>query len=788
MKKKLIFKIARIELYNLFYSPIAWLLLIVFLIQTGVAYTGMVETILMRQNMGGQAQRGVRFITGIVFTSDAGVFNTVVSRLYLFIPLLTMGLMSREVNSGTIKLLYSSPVTVRQIVLGKFLAMMGYNLLLLGVVWIFIITALFNIPAMDIGLALSGLVGVYFLLGAFSAIGLFLSSLTAYQVVAAIGTLVVLGALSWVGTLWQEYDFFRDLTYFLSINGRTSHMINGLITTKDVIYFLVIICFFLGASVFKLDDARAYRPLWNKVGRYVVLLVAGLAVGYVTSRPRFIGYWDATANKTNTLTPNARQIIGEMRDTPLVVTTYVNLLDKNIWLALPKERNNDLAIWEPYLRFKPDISFRYVYYYDSTGPDMFKYYPGLDLRGLAEKIAKTAKVSLQRFETPEQIHREIDLRQEKNRLTMQLNYKRRTTFLRVYDDLMRWPGETEVSAAFKRLLQARLPKIGFVDGEGERSIGKAGDKQYKVLTNDVSFRYSLVNQGFDVETVSLEDGKVPADIAALVIADPRAPYDSLELATLRQYIDRGGNLLVAAEPAHAAFLAPVLQPLGIHILPGALVEPSKDFAPDLVMPYLTRTADGLLPDIGKSRRDSIAVSMPAAAALSYDKDKGFEVEPLLAMDSNRSWNRLLPIPDALAVLPVSNTMMEHDRHPVYSDNISFSAADGDTHGAFPTALSLTRVVNGQQQRIAVIGDADFMSNTELSRQFPRHSNFVFATGLYSWLTGGAFPIDTSRPDSKDRRMNLTDGGLDALKILFEFVLPGLLLIFASVLLVRRKRK
>jgi ABC-2 type transport system permease protein len=120
--------------------------------------------------------------------------------------------------------------------------------------------------------------------------------------------------------------------------------------------------------------------------------------------------------------------------------------------------------------------------------------------------------------------------------------------------------------------------------------------------------------------------------------------------------------------------------------------------------------------------------------------------------------------------------------------VSFLAADGDVRGPIPTVLSLSRKVNGKEQRIIVAGDADFMSNAELNRFNLRTANFVFNTALFSWLSNGEFPIDTSRPDAKDKRVNVTADQVDLLKILFIWVLPGILLAFAAILLIRRKRR
>ena len=73
----------------------------------------------------------------------------------------------------------------------------------------------FSIVNFDWPPVLVALLGLYLLICAYSAIGLFMSSLTNYQVVAALGTLAVLAVLQFIGTFGQEYDFVREITYCL---------------------------------------------------------------------------------------------------------------------------------------------------------------------------------------------------------------------------------------------------------------------------------------------------------------------------------------------------------------------------------------------------------------------------------------------------------------------------------------------------------------------------------------------------------------------------------------------
>ncbi len=414
-------------------------------------------------------------------------------------------------------------------------------------------------------------------------------------------------------------------------------------------------------------------------------------------------------------------------------------------------------------------------------------YKGKDLKGVAEMSAKNYKLSLSDFRTPAEIHRIIDLKPEHNRFVMFLKYKDRSTFLRIFDDMTVFPGETEVSAAFKRLQLAKIPKIAFLTGDLERNINKMGEREYKALTNLKTFRYALINQGFDVDTLSLDTRitadtrttsdtanssvtrNIPDDISTLVIADPKTALSPATLAKVLQYIARGGNIMILGEPGKQSLLDPILKPLGVSLMEGTIAEPSAELAPDLVQAYMTPMAGSFSKSAALKRADSVVVSMPGATGLAYNTNNGFDVQPLLLTDGKKSW-------------------LKKGRLVADSAAVGFSVADGDLKGTFPTAIAMTRKVGGKEQRIVITGDADFMSNNELQRSTITTANFFFNAGLFSWLSNGEFPIDTSRPDAKDKRVNVTSDQVARLKIFFVWVLPALLVAFATILLIRRKRK
>ena len=190
-----------------------------------------------------------------------------------------------------------------------------------------------------------------------------MSSLTTYQVVAAVGTLIILAILNFVGSIGQEYDLIRELTYWLSINGRTIDMLNGVIRSEDVIYFVVVVTLFLTFTTFKLTSDRCTISRFRQAISYLGFFVAAMAIGYFTSRPGMIKVWDTTRTRLNSLTENSQHVLAKLTG-PVTITNYVNLLDNKSYRYLPIMKKANETIFEPYCLAKPDLQVKYVYYYD----------------------------------------------------------------------------------------------------------------------------------------------------------------------------------------------------------------------------------------------------------------------------------------------------------------------------------------------------------------------------------------------------------------------------------------
>ena len=747
MKK--IFKIAKLELSILFYSPVAWLAIAIFMVQNGIGFFGMLGSYQEALSMGNKIDN----LTFALFPDLNGLFDSVVQNLYLYIPLITMGLMSRELHSGSIKLLLSSPVKIREIVLGKYLSMVGYAGILIIILCLYAVAGSLIIRNPDIKLIVSGLTGIFLLTCTYAAIGLFMSSLTAYQVVAAISTLAVLAALKFVGSVGQDIDFIRDLTYFLSISGRAEDMLKGLITTRDILYFVIIIALFLSLCIIRRKNSRESKSPLVNISRYAALICFALFFGYLSSRPTMIGYLDMTRTKSRTLTTASQEIAAGIKG-ELEITTYVNLLDQRVYFGLPQSRNSDLAQFEKFQRFIPGIKMSYIYYYDVTdlkNNSNMTYQgdlTGLSTKQIAEKVADNMGLNIDMFMPPAKIRKLIDLSGENNSLVRILRYNGRESKIRFYDGVDQFASEREIAAAIKRLLVS-VPQVAFITGHNERSIEKTGDRNYEFMSSMKRNRKSLLNQGFDVLELDLSKEEIPAGLSALVLADPSEALSLVEQKRIADYVTAGGNILVTTEPGRATLINPVLQKFGVQLLDGTLVEASKNDSPNLIF---GRAAGG-----GK-------IAMPGAGALAFKESGGFKADTLVK--SNKAgW---------LTTGLVDETKTDIIYHP----------ETGDKKADFPIALALNRNIAQKEQLILVAADADFMSNAELLH--PRGDNEYLAKDMFKWFSHGQFPVDMVREAPSDDMILLSRRQISTLKTVLVGLLPMLLIALGAMVLIRRK--
>lgn len=212
---------------------------------------------------------GWLFVTGWIFTAlmlGAGrtgqfpvsvIFQNLIVVLLFIAPMLTMRLISEERSSGSLELLFTSPVTEWQVAVGKWLGALAFAATML------LLTA--HVPffalrygTLDTGPLWGSYLALLFLAASFCAVGVFCSSLTDSQVVAGFLTF---GALlgSWMLAWPAQAAPDNTLASFLSEVSLSTHfqrLMQGALTTKDLVFFVSITFFFLFATVRVLESRK----------------------------------------------------------------------------------------------------------------------------------------------------------------------------------------------------------------------------------------------------------------------------------------------------------------------------------------------------------------------------------------------------------------------------------------------------------------------------------------------------------------------------------------------------
>ncbi|MCP4043807.1 MAG: ABC transporter permease subunit [Gammaproteobacteria bacterium] len=248
----MIFTIATRELRSLFLSPLAWSILAVVQLILGYVFLVQLEMFIQWQPRLA-AIEGAPGLTDIVV---APLFRTAAIVLLLVVPLLTMRLVSEEKRNRTLALLLSAPVSMTEIILGKFLGLMIFLFCLLGIIALMPISLLAG-GTLDFGLFAAALLGLALVLSSFSAAGLFLSTLTEQPTVAAVSTfglLLLLWILDWAGGTGAQ-DTSQTLGY-LSLLTHYDALLKGVFDTQDIVYYLLFSTLFLGLSIRRLDAER----------------------------------------------------------------------------------------------------------------------------------------------------------------------------------------------------------------------------------------------------------------------------------------------------------------------------------------------------------------------------------------------------------------------------------------------------------------------------------------------------------------------------------------------------
>ena len=757
----IIFYIAKNELRKFFYSPIAWLVLTIFIVQLAYGFTLSLDRLLGYDALKSLAFRSNYSGTVLIGRGSDGIFNMIRTSLFIYIPLLSMGLVSRELNTGSYKLLASSPIKVYQIVLGKYLAMLIFSLLFIAIITCFAGIGAVIIQDFQWSLLVPGLVATFLLIACYASIGLYVSSHTSYPLVAGIGTFGLLALLNFSHNLGQDVPVLGELFYWLSMAGRSKQMMSGLLSSSSVAYYLTVALIFIVLTYLSLSQRHRKERFLRARWKYVVAVIFGVLIAYISSRPTLGFYRDFTPMKSETISPQSQQIAARFSEDAVVLKTYVNILsDLAPRSGLPRQQNADFRAFEDWVRFIPQLDIEYIYFYDSIpgNVSVFRDNPGMSMKAIAEKYADAYNIDFQKVLSPAEIRALVDLSEEHHEYVRQIEAKGKKAWLRMYDDRTHYPIEANTASAFNTIV-LDVPKIGLVQGHGERSLSGGARGYLNQLNAKASYRFSAANFGFQITPVSMMDTSSIREMDVLLIADPQATYSAKELAYLQEQIDHGKNLVILAEPENKEILDPILTKLNLVLDGDTLRNYEHDYSPLLVFPKLTNEAIQLSKDNGY-RKGILTYHFTPTVLHSAT---------MISVDTLASTFRSIPF---------------------------LSVASGETTGGMEQVIGMAlsrKISPAKEQRVVVIGDADFLSNVELGRRLKiltaNMSKIVIP--LLRWVSYDQFPVYASRDKlvkPKDNTLFLEKPGVDRLRLFLLVLLPCLLLAVSSISLKLRKSK
>ena len=525
-------------------------------------------------------------------------------------------------------------------------------------------------------------------------------------------------------------------------------------------------------SIIKLRGQRLKLPKWKTALNYTGILVVVFSLGLLSSSPKFIKYYDATQAKSNTLTEYSQEVMSKITD-GLTITTYANVLDETWFYAEPRSKNRDLMRFEKYVRFKPDIKQKYVYYYGDFYSN-YRYerdeYKDKTPHDLVQAIYRWSRQDTTTYMPQEKVWEMDDIRAEGGRMVRVLSRDNgRKAILRLFDDSHIHPSETEITVAMKTLVD-RPAVPGFVVGHGERSMNDNGENGYGLLATHRVGRHALINQGFAPREISLEK-PIPIDVDFLVISDVKSPFSEVEMENYRNFVDRGGNLLILGEPRRQKNMNPLIEPLGLKFADNLLVSPNDLYADDLIIADV-QPCEAMSPSFAALAQQGIKATMPSACAIEkLPARDGFFIDDIMVTADKGVW-------------------IETRTRDFANEKSVLNPEDGEVEQQYAVATVASRKVKGKDQIIIVTGDSDLFSPKELNanRAGVAASNFNYFNEFMYSMTLGKYPINIDREPSPDVRFTASHEVLPWMNFIYKWFIPAIILISCLVVLIRRKRR
>jgi ABC-type uncharacterized transport system involved in gliding motility auxiliary subunit len=437
----------------------------------------------------------------------------------------------------------------------------------------------------------------------------------------------------------------------------------------------------------------------------LLLLLAAAAIGYLSTRYAREADW--TANGRTSLSTESRAVLAQLTG-PVDIVSY----------ASPQGdlRQTVAGFLRRYQAVKPDLGLRFVD-------------PQLDPAKMRE-LGITVDGALI------------------------LHYKDREQRL---DEL----SERSLTNALERLIRGSDRIVAFVGGDGERRADGQANADLGTFISQLEARGMRA-----VPLNFAQVSTVPEHTDLVVLASPTLALAPGAVQALVSYAQNGGNLLWLTEPASDDLgLKPLADALGVHVLPGVLVD-GGGTALGLHDPRMIARGD--YPPQAITQGFTLTTLFPQVSALAQVAQAGWAIKPFLRSGA-QSWTEFQPI--------------DNDK----PSNIRFDASAGELKGPLDFGFALSRLSpspDKSEQRAVVIGDGDFLSNTFLGNG----GNRALGERVFDWLLGDDKLVNLPPRGAPDRLLQITQTELNTISFSFLIALPLLLLLIGGLIVWRRRRR
>lgn len=538
------------------------------------------------------------FFLGLFFTAYniysgypniAGVLQNVIFLFLLMIPILTMGSLAEERKLKTDQLIFTAPVKISEVVLGKYLALVTVFSIPLVVIGIAPVILSFS-GTFQMGISYTALLG-FFLYGALGlAIGLFVSSLTESIVIAAVFSFIVIfigymmsGICSLIS---QTGNFITKVLSSLDMIGRFDEMMGGTFYIPSVVYFVSLILLLLLITVQFLQKRRYILSGKSiRLGAYslitvIVGIVLTVSVNILVSLlPEDLLSLDVTSNKMYTLTDETRELLNNLSED---ISIYV----------LANETAKDATLDKTLQRIAELTDHITITYVDpAANPIFYSSYTGTQ-PGENSLIVAGGKRS-----------RVIDYTEI---YEYELDYAYYMSTGETSYQLTGYDGEGQIAAALSYVTSEEMPKIYIIKGHNELELGG----MYTRAIQKLNVEYE--------ELSLLTADEIPEDAQAVVLDAPTNDYSADEADKVIAFLEKGGNavLIPTWTDEEMTNFNRILDFYGVSVADGMIVEQDMSMYSGIPLYILPRIN---YDEITKSVYDT-TVFAPNTQGLLFDEE------------------------------------------------------------------------------------------------------------------------------------------------------------------------